>query len=348
MKSMSKRPAGSLRTSRILSGGIQFGGKSLFLPTTEVPVVMQALTRSQIEAIPKTHFSVKEFGGENRKSVRAAIETANKMSGKHTVGIVTIGDSAINSRIIRFNSSGTRLRKQRKYYLLRKPPKASRFRPMIGLAMFAQSLIVDSGNGLIMCSVPSSEPSSLTDEQFITVIKKLEEAKNELNSMRHTYNNGGGPPPPSTIFKPGIDERRMIESIKTVRRVIMGDQKECSIGGITCKFMDFCVLTFLTLSRMHFIKNITQKAFCEFLNKEELFGSEKPRLRTFNKHFHRMPEDYLKTLKGLPFNPTQAPEKRFDNDVWYKACHTLAKAFHNTNYFVFMRNRKKQLEELVL
>ena len=76
MKTMSKSLARGSKV-RILSGGTQLAGKSLFLPTEGVPVVVQTLTRNQISAIPKERFSAGEFGAESRGQIISAMKMAD-------------------------------------------------------------------------------------------------------------------------------------------------------------------------------------------------------------------------------------------------------------------------------
>jgi predicted ribosome-associated RNA-binding protein Tma20 len=77
MKTMSKSLARGYFQSRSFSCGTQVAGKSLFLPTNEVQIVVQTLTHRQIAAIPKERFSAGEFGAESRGQIISAMKMAD-------------------------------------------------------------------------------------------------------------------------------------------------------------------------------------------------------------------------------------------------------------------------------
>lgn len=353
MKTMSKSLAKGSKV-RILSGGTQLAGKSLFLPTEGVPVVVQTLTRNQISAIPKERFSVREFGAESRGRIITAMKIASTLSGREMLGVVTIGDSAIGSQYAAIKSVGTRnvktIRVNHSSFddAVHRSVRTAR-RLVAGHKMASLRTHKCRKKGGISAAYNKSiEERILT---ITTILGQLQSEVNDLHSCIHATggNNDSVPPSRSDIFKPGIDEERMGECIVMARQLIIGEKESCTIYGLKIKLVDFCVLTHLTLDRMHFLENTAQKPFCEYLKKEDVFGKEAPQVRNFNVHANKSPyKGYGDVLKKIAFDPSTKPIEKFKSDLCYMACHKIAQTFHGMDYFKTLRSHKESFEPLVL
>ena len=346
---MSKRPARGYFLSRKPSVGTFVSVKSLVLPTTKVPVVVQSLTRSQIAAIPTSVYSVRLIGIEGHSGVLGqAVNVARQISSMRRVGIVVKGDCAV----VGLTAANVRAWSKRTRMMF---PLASETTPSTGsirrigyhrypFHRMARLMRKDS------CALSAS---TSTEEKIVVAVELLKQAIAIMNEVRveqreNRASTGDGDDPNRGIFSPAIDEDQLSDSVYKVKEQFFGNNNHFTMNGRDYNLMEFCYLVFLVLARMGIIINKLRKPYCEYL-KEKVLMDIAPSVRNFNncanKEAHKEFEALFPKLKfGFI---TRQPLDSCKNEL-YLVCHEIGWAFHETDYFKELKKQRNSLDGFTL
>ena len=324
-----------------LSGETLLAGKPLFLPTEQVPVVVQCLTSEQIAAIPKDLFSVDVIGLEHCVESWDVVEKTCDYPSDCEVGIVVSGGSAIDgltAAILRIYAHDER-------------PIQS-----IDLELTAPKR-QDDGHACesSVLGVDKIDDGSDEEKRFVVAVELLKEAISIMNDLRSSHRESvmrsignSTSTPDRGIFSAAIDENLLANAVLNVKNQFFGNNATFMRNGKTYKIMDFSFLTLLVLKRMGIVTNNLRKPYCEFLQ-EKVFMAKTPNVRSFNncanQEAHKRIEELLPKLKFGFLTKTPPDESR--NEL-YLVCHEIGQAFHETDYFKKLRMQKNCLNDFIL
>jgi hypothetical protein len=353
MKVLSKGLARSRSKPRAICGGTLLAGKSLFLPNERVPIVVQRLTRSQIDAIPKDLFSVKVLGREGSVSASGAIEVARSLSMERRVGVVVKGGSALTRPLPGWGRLGARGGKTADIPIIVNPVTVEGIAPN-PLHGFRHKIKTKSKKR----DVPDEKDK--TEEGIVTVTELLKQAVNTMNGLRQDYRKkdaekgmDNGSDPPDGIFSSIINEKQLGVSIIDVHNKFFGSNNSCMLNGKQYKFVEFCLLLLYVFARMGILVNKSRKPFCEFLQSKVYMTKKTPPVRTFNNYAKKMGyQKFEETFPLLPFDPSKPPPvgdyPSLNQYPLYFACHQIGMAFHDTEYFTKLREQRERLNKFIL
>lgn len=341
MKMMSKSPARGYSQSRLFGGGTLVAGKSLFLPTERVPVVVQSLTRDQIAAIPKDVFSVKVLGLEKSVGVRGAIQIARAISPDRKMGVVVRGSSAIGGVMAMRGESimqGVKLIKGGPLTVTGTGRPVRKLSQLAGGGRRASSgglpvRVLGTGGGGGGHNKDDGEKLVAILERFKENCKQLQDYTDNRRPTAPDDGDGGNLlPKPTNIFLPALSEIKIADAVHTVIKSYFGLNKICMLSGKECKLAEFCLLMFIVFDRMHILVNHARKPFCVFLQTEVFMSDKILQVKTFNNYANNPKfKSFDERYKDTDFDLNNPPSS---NAKYYElACHEIGIAFQNTEYF---------------
>ena len=310
-------PAGGLPNSRILGTKVTLAGRTAFLPNDDVPFVMQRLTAGQINAIPRDRFAV------------SLIEVPTRMAmvgpGEKGSGTISVHEM---QRLRRLARGGKIVQRGRTTGFVRKP-----------------SSTINVGKD--------------STKLYTVAIASLGELKEQIEGLYHSNrelsrNNGGGPPPESELFYEPIDEGRLSDCFMKIIAGYFGDGDKCKLYGHEFKLHEFCLFVHYYFRRIGIMKTNARQPFSEYVRKSVLKDGAVFTDKTFNnvaklyedeekeftdKKLHEINFDFRPSKDAKSSNPLQQLLYAFQ-DIGYN--------FHNSDYFRYLRDTRKRMNDFYL
>ena len=284
---------------------VVLAGKPAILPNIEVPFVMQTLTKRQIDAIPKTQFTV---------SIIDKIEVPNMSSVlSHRGG----GAASLRNRLKRQPNLGGKIGSRR--FGVRSLP----VRPLVAEA---------DGTKQYMTLV------GLLDDLS-------EQANHLITENRRLSRNYDGDPPDSNLFYEPINERLMSDCIMKVIADFFGSDDKCKIYGHEYKLVEFCLLMHYYFLRIGIMQNTARKPFAEYILRNVLKDETKFAVKTFNNYANDYKNDEKDFIDGdgldidFRLHPDTSTRPHLD------AFHEIGHSFYISKYFKDLRNIRKQMNK---
>lgn len=172
---------------------------------------------------------------------------------------------------------------------------------------------------------------------------------------------GGGGTPPNRIFHRLIDENKMADCIRRIKDGFFNNEKECEICKKKCTIYDFFMLVQLYFNYIGIMeKNVSQAAFCKYLNSKVFGGNDIVNVRSFNNYPKKDAyvnfEKLLSNNKNIKFdNHPQPTQSGAESSLLPKTVNFLlapfqeiGRKFHNSRFFSELRDEQKKVQSFVL
>ena len=304
-------PAGGLPNSRILGTKVTLAGRTAFLPNDNVPFVVQRLTMGQINAIPKDRFAV------------SLIETPMAMAAPGRGG---------GGR-----SSGL------KFQIKRQARQAGR-KGIIGFVRKPSVAIAAEVDGTKQYTA------------MITLAKQVIQTADDMYNINRelSRNNGGGSPSESALFYEPIDEGRLSDCFMKIIAGYFGNGDKCKLYGHDFKLHEFCLFVHYYFRRIGIMKTNARQPFSEYVRKSVLRDGAAFTDKTFNnvaKLYENEEKEFTdKKLHEINFDfrPSKDAKSNKQLQQLLYAFQDIGYNFHNSDYFKYLRDTRKRMNDFYL
>lgn len=315
MKEITIGPAGGRSMSRIQGTKVMLAGRTAFLPNVDMPFVVQKLTMGQINAIPKDRFAV------------SLIETPMEMAGLGKKGSGTISVRKIG-RARRLVRGGKIVSKGGITRLVRKP---------LG------SIAVESEGTKLYTTI-------------ISLAKRIEQTADDMYFVNRelSRNPAGDPPSESALFYEPIDEGRLSDCFMKIIAGYFGDSDKCKLYGHEFKLHEFCLFVHYYFRRIGIMKTNARQPFSEYVRNTVLKDGAAFTDKTFN-NVAKLYEDTEKEFTDkkmheidFGFRPSKDAKSNKPLQQLLYVFQDIGYKFHNSDYFKYLREVRKRMNEFYL
>ena len=312
MKGITIGPAGGHGLSRMQGTKVMLAGRTAFLPNDDVPFVFQRLTAGQINAIPRDRFSV------------ALIEVPTRM-GMAGPGKKGRGGIAVKG-----------------------------LQRMKGLSRTGGGItgFVRKPSGTIKVEVDGTKQYTA----MITLAKQVIQTADDMYyvNRRLSRNSGGGPPSESALFYEPIDEGRLSDCFMKIIADYFGDGDKCKLYGHDFKLHEFCLFVHYYFRRIGIMKTNARQPFSEYVRKSVLKDGAAFTDKTFN-NVAKLYEDEEKEFTdkkmheiNFDFRPSKDAKSNKPLQQLLYAFQDIGYNFHNSDYFKYLRDTRKRMNDFYL
>lgn len=311
-------PTGDRVSSRILGTAVTLAGHTAFVPYEGGPFELKRMTMDQINAIPKDRFAVSLIDIEMPTPI-------------------TMGRPARKGKLAAAVSRMQQLRRaDRTGKIIRRPPTGYIRKP--------PSTAIRDDDGT---------------KTYTVAVASLDDLKAQIEILYHcnrklSRNNGGGPPTQNTLFYEPIDEGCMSDCIMKVIAGYFGNGDRCKLYGHDFKLHEFCLLVHYYFRRIGILKNEARQPFSEYVRKNVLKNEAAFTDKTFN-NFANLYEDKEKEFTdkerhniNFDFRPSKDAKATQPLQQLLYAFQEIGYVFHNSDYFISLRDTKKRMNEFQL
>lgn len=185
--------------------------------------------------------------------------------------------------------------------------------------------------------------------------RSLRDIRNESRKESRTNGGGGGGggTPPTRIFHRLVDEDKMSDCILHIKDSYFHAEKECDICEKNCTIYDFFMLVHYYFCYIGIMsEDISQLAFCTYLNKRVFGGNDIVNVRSFNNYTQK--DKYKSFAKLLSDNK----DIRFDNRPQQPRPNTesfllapfqeIGWKFQHSSYFKELKAEQERVQNFVL
>lgn len=185
--------------------------------------------------------------------------------------------------------------------------------------------------------------------------RSLRDIRNESRRESRTNGGGGGGggTPPTRIFHRLVDEDKMSDCILHIKDSYFHAEKECDICEKNCTIYDFFMLVHYYFCYIGIMsEDISQLAFCTYLNKRVFGGNDIVNVRSFNNYTQK--DKYKSFAKLLSENK----DIRFDNRPQLPRPNTesfllapfqeIGWKFQHSSYFKELKAEQERVQNFVL
>lgn len=310
-------PAGGHSLSRMQGTKVTLAGRTAFLPNDEVPFVMQRLTAGQINAIPRDRFAV------------SLIEVPTRMA---MAGPGNKGNGTISVREMQ------RLRR---------------------IARGGKIIQRGGATGFVRKSLGTINEGKDSTKLYSVAIASLGELKEQIEGLYHSNrelsrNNGGGPPSESALFYEPIDEGRLSDCFMKIIADYFGGGDKCKLYGHYFKLHEFCLFVHYYFRRIGIMKTNARQPFSDYVRKSVLKDKAAFTDKTFNnvaKHYEAEEEEFTdKKIHEINFDfrPSKDAKSNKPLQQLLYAFQDIGYNFHNSDYFRYLRETRKRMNEFNL
>lgn len=304
-------PAGGPPNSRALGTKVTLAGRTAILPNDNVPFVVQRLTMGQINAIPKDRFAV------------SLIETPMAMAAPGRGG---------GGR-----SSGL------KFQIKRQARPAKRDGVICFVRKPSGTIAVESeGTKLYTAMVTLAKQVIQTADDMYYVNRRL------------SRNPAGDPPSESALFYEPIDEGRLSDCFMKIIADYFGDGDKCKLYGHDFKLHEFCLFVHYYFRRIGIMKTNARQPFSEYVRKSVLKDEAAFTDKTFN-NVAKLYEEEEKVFTdkkmheiNFDFRPSKDAKSNKPLQQLLYAFQDIGYNFHNSDYFKYLRDTRKRMNEFYL
>ena len=310
-------PAGGLSHSRLLGTKVTLAGRTAFLPNDNVPILMQRLTAGQINAIPRDRFAV--------SLIDVPIRMAVAGTGKKRIGTISVREMQQLRRLARGGK------------------------------------IVQRGGATGFVMKPSGTINVGKDgtKLYTVAIASLGELKEQIDELYHSNrelsrNNASGPPSENALFYEPIDEGCLSDCFMEIIAGYFGDSDKCKLYGHDFKLHEFCLLVHYYFRRIGIMKTNARQPFSEYVRKSVLKDETAFTDKTFN-NVAKLYEDKEKEFTDKKLNeinfdflPSKDAKSNKPLQQLLYAFQDIGYNFHNSDYFKYLRETRKRMNDFYL
>ena len=185
--------------------------------------------------------------------------------------------------------------------------------------------------------------------------RSLRDIRNESRKESRTNGGGGGGggTPPIRVFHRLVDEDKMSDCILHIKDGYFHAEKECEICEKKCTIYDFFMLAHFYFCYIGIMDNdVSQSAFCSYLNKRVFGGNDIVNVRNFNiytkKDSYKNFANLLSENKDIKFdNRPQLPRPQTENFL-LAPFQELGWKFQHSPYFKELKREKERVQSFVL
>ncbi len=306
MKGITLGPAGGRSKSRNYGIWVKLAGQPALMPNTKAPVVVQDLTMEQIQAIPKSRFSV---------------TLVEKQQPIEVADLIHMGDRRWATR-----------------RLLHLRHKVLQGRS--GIFIHTRNNVRE-----VRVKVREDGTKQYTAIiRLLGQLRERTDSLYETN-LELSHNQRDTPPDQeSDIFCLPINDGDMTDCIKKAIVHFFGDEDTCKIRGKEYKPAVFCLLMHYYFSRINILKNKTRTPFCNYLQKRVLRENLVFTSRTFTGYAleYKEWEPYFTEKDKLSINFNVHPDSK--TKPLQAAFHEIGHFFHTSPYFDKLREMRKSID----
>lgn len=301
-------PAGGHAPSHNLGTKVMVAGRSMILPNSEVPFVVQKLTMGQIAAIPKDQFAVSLM---DPSMPVMAIAGDRKGGGKSLAIRIRQRHQAAGSKGV--GSKG-----------------------VVGF-------ITQDPSKMINVGIDSTKEFTALISLISQAGQQADMLRGKYRQLSRTVTET--PPTESGIFYAPIDEDELSDCILKIIERFYGTSDSTKIMGTDFKLGEFCVLMHFYFIRIGIMENKSRQPFANYLTKKVFGDEEKFTPRSFNnyaKNYENIEKD-LTGSKGVKFNFEIRPNP--SGKPVHDAFHEIGYNFHHSHFFEELRKLRKRMNE---
>ena len=173
-------------------------------------------------------------------------------------------------------------------------------------------------------------------------------------NRRLSRNPGGDPPNESALFYEPIDEGRLSDCFMKIIADYFGDGDKCKLYGHDFKLHEFCLFVHFYFRRIGIMKTNARQPFSEYVRKSVLKDGAAFTDKTFN-NVAKLYEDEEKEFTdkkmheiNFDFRPSKDAKSNKPLQQLLYAFQDIGYNFHNSDYFRYLRDTRKRMNDFYL
>ena len=191
-----------------------------------------------------------------------------------------------------------------------------------------------------------------TQRQALRVLMNMR-ANCRKTSRTDNGGGGGGETPPSRIFHRLVDEDKMADCILDIKEKLFHENKECEIFGKKCNIYDFFTLTHFYFKYIGIMdEEISQLAFCKYVNTKVFGGNNTVNVRNFNNYAnmdaYKNFDKLLSHNKDLRFDNHPQSSKSETGNFLMAPFQEVGWKFQHSNYFRELKREQIRVQGFIL
>lgn len=164
---------------------------------------------------------------------------------------------------------------------------------------------------------------------------------------------GGGGTPQNCIFHRLVDEDKMADCILDFKEKLFHENKECEIFGKKCNIYDFFTLTHFYFKYIGIMdEEISQLAFCKYVNTKVFGGNNTVNVRNFNNYAnmdaYKNFDKLLSHNKDLRFDNHPQSSKSETGNFLMAPFQEVGWKFQHSNYFRELKREQIRVQDFIL
>ena len=204
-----------------------------------------------------------------------------------------------------------------------------------------------------------SSASTNGTQEYTAVIALLQKVQHHVETIYYdnrelSRNKADGPPSESALFYDPIDEGRLSDCFMKIIADYFGVGDKCKLYGHDFKLHEFCLFVHYYFRRIGIMKTNARQPFSEYVRNSVLKDEAAFTDKTFN-NFAKLYEDKEKEFTdkkmheiNFAFRPSKDAKSDKPLQQLLYAFQDIGYNFHNSDYFKYLREARKRMNEFYL